>query len=174
MTETGTAAARDGGPRPDTSPMYQCIKKESGMSKRPRQRGITYLEILVAVVVVGLLSAVAIPSYMTAVRKNNRTDAFSALAKIAAGQELFYNNQAAPRSYTDDFDELGLGTVSNGGHYDLSVVACAGSTLAECYVATATANSGSTQYKDTGCTTLTLDTRGQKGSSPSADGCWRK
>jgi type IV pilus assembly protein PilE len=144
------------------------------MSKRVRQHGFSYLEILTAVAIAALLAAVAIPSYMTAVRKNNRTDAFSALAKIASGQELFFNNQAAPRSYTDDFGDLGMGTVSVGGHYDLSVVACAGSTLAQCYVARATARSASTQYKDTGCTTLTLDTRGRKGSSPAADGCWRE
>ena len=144
------------------------------MTRKAGQRGFTYLEIMTAVAIAALLAAVAIPSYMTAVRKNNRTDAFSALAKIASGQELFYNNQAAPRSYTDNFDDLSMAAVSEGGHYDLSVVACAGSSLAQCYVATATARSTSPQYKDTGCTTLTLDSRGWKGSSPSTEGCWRK
>lgn len=139
-----------------------------------RQTGFTYLEIIVAAAVAALLAAVAIPSYMTAVHKNNRTDAFTALAKIASAQELLFNNQAPPRSYTDDFSVLGMDSVSGNDHYDLSVAACTGFTLAECYVATATAKASSTQYKDTGCTTLTLDSRGQRSSSPNTTGCWRE
>lgn len=139
-----------------------------------RQSGFSYLELIVATAVAALLAAVAIPSYMTSIHKNNRTDAFTALAQIASAQELLFNNQAPPRSYTDDFTVLGMDSVSSNDHYDLSVAACPGTTLAQCYIATATARSGSPQYKDTGCTTLTLDSRGQKGSSPNATGCWRE
>lgn len=138
------------------------------------QKGFSYLELVVATAIVALLAAVAIPSYMTAVRKNNRTDAFTALARIASAQELLFNNQAPPRSYTDDFSVLEIDSVSQNNHYDLSIAACAGSTLAQCYVATATAKETSSQHKDTGCTSLTLDSRGNRSSSPNMTGCWRE
>lgn len=124
--------------------------------------------------VAALLAAVAIPSYMTSVRKNNRTDAYAALARVAAAQEMFFNNQPAPRAYSDDFNVLAVPNISENRHYDLSVTACPGRTLTDCYVAVATARADSSQAKDTGCTTLTLDSRGQRGSAPEASGCWRK
>lgn len=139
-----------------------------------RQKGFTYFELVVATAIVALLAAVAIPSYMTSVHKNNRTDAFTALAKIASAQEVFFINQAPPRAYSDDFSALQLESVSENDHYDLTVAACAGFTLATCYVATATAKSTSSQYKDTGCRTFTLDSRGIRSSSPNATGCWRE
>lgn len=137
------------------------------------QRGFSYLELVVATAIVALLAAVAIPSYMTSIHKNNRTDAFAALARIAAAQEVHFSNQAPPRAYTDDFAQLEMGSVSGNDHYDLAISACPGQTLATCYVVTATAKSTSSQYKDTGCTTITLNSRGEKGSSPKTTGCWR-
>lgn len=144
------------------------------MSMPKKYKGLTYLEVLVATAVAALLAAIAVPSYQASIRKNNRTDAYTALARIASAQEGFFNNQAQPRAYTDDLTVLEVPSISVHGHYDLSVAPCPGRSLAECYIATAAARSDSVQYKDTNCQQISLDSRGVRSSSPATSGCWRE
>ncbi len=121
--------------------------------------GFTLIEILVVVAIIGLLAAIAIPSYRDYVVRANRADAKDKLSEIAYEQERFANRN---RRYTLDMTELGFSAdpaPTGQGLYTVDAAVCAGATVRTCVVMTATPVPGRGQAGDGN---LTLNTRGQK------------
>ena len=56
-----------------------------------RQRGFTLMEVMITVAIVGILAAIAFPSYQDSLRKSRRTDGKNALTQAVANMERFYN-----------------------------------------------------------------------------------
>ncbi len=55
-----------------------------------RQNGMTLIELMIVIIVLGIIVAVGIPSYRSYIMRANRVDATSALLRLAANQERFY------------------------------------------------------------------------------------
>lgn len=109
------------------------------------------IELLIAVVVVGILAGLAYPSFMEAVRKSRRSDAVAALSRVQHAQERW---RASNKEYTSDLGDTGLkvsGT-SPEGYYDLAVT----SNNERTYTVTATAKAGTPQASDTKCKVLQI------------------
>jgi type IV pilus assembly protein PilE len=127
------------------------------------------MELLVVVVIVGVLLGISLPAYQGYVRSSKRADAHASLIDIAAREERFV---AQNNTYTAELAaNTGLGinsTTSRDGYYNMSVAACAGGTLATCYVITATATGS--QASDTECAIITYDSAGVK--SGTTGNCW--
>jgi type IV pilus assembly protein PilE len=91
------------------------------MKTTTRTRGFTLMELMIAVVVVGILAAAAVPSYREHIASSRRTDAKSALLAIAQLMERNYTERGTYASVT-------LGTTgiypstSPQGYYTLSIV----------------------------------------------------
>lgn len=127
-----------------------------------RGRGFTTIELLIAIVILGVLVAVALPSYQSSLRKSRRVEAFNALTSIQQGQErhrsinpTFTTNLTAAPSAS--IPGLGLpGTRTSGGYYDLAVNVVDATT----YVATATAVAGTSQAADGSCSVLAVRMQG--------------
>lgn len=85
--------------------------------------GFTLLEVMVAVAIIGILAAIAIPSYTDYILRANRAEGREWLMRVSAAQERFYTNR---NTYTDDVVSgagLSLGTISSEkGHYNVRVV----------------------------------------------------
>lgn len=94
--------------------------------------GFTLIEVLITVVIIGILAAMAYPTYTQHVRKTRRSDAQVALMQIASQQERFFtecnwyaSNLAGTKGCaTNTTGALGrLTTTSPEGYYALAVAA---------------------------------------------------
>lgn len=133
-----------------------------------RQQGFTLIELMVVVVLIGVLAAIAYPSYQTNVMKSRRADAMSALMQEGALQERYaiQNNGC--------YANAPLGDYSSNQNYviTLSNVACSG---VPTYTVTATASGG--QVSDSECAQMSLDNAGTKAAQDSSGNdtstaCW--
>ncbi len=94
------------------------IKIQSLRSKK----GLTLIELLTVVVIIGILAGIAIPLYTNFMQRARRSDAKTALEQLRASQEM---RRAERGSYSTDFTELRTtwGVQNNPvGDYNLSFV----------------------------------------------------
>jgi type IV pilus assembly protein PilE len=68
-----------------------------------KNKGFTLVELLVVVAIMGLLVAIALPSYRRSVLKSHRADAQISLSSLATQQEKFYFRT---NNYADDFSDI--------------------------------------------------------------------
>ena len=129
-----------------------------------RMRGVTLLELMIVVVIIGILATVAYPNYREFAARAKRTEAKALLLEIAANQERFYLN--ANRFGT--LAELGYAVplVTDSGSYTITIP----SNDASNFTATASYNHGGSELAR--CTSFTIDGRGDKSSVGSLGNCW--
>jgi len=147
-----------------------------------RQQGMTLIELIVVVVIIGILAAVAVPSYRNYVIRSQRTDATKALLRLATAQEKFYlqNNRYALESEraTAPPDGLGIAATENGW-YTLSVVAPANlAAAADGFTIRAVPVSPGPQASDTACVRFEVTDRGvrsalKSGATDNTAECWK-
>jgi type IV pilus assembly protein PilE len=154
------------------------MKAERTGMMRSRERGVTLLELMAVVVIIGILASIAIPSYRTYLLRSQRTDATAALLRTAAAQEKFYlqNNRYATNDELDDAPPVGLGIPATEHGYYTVTLASVDSTLD--FTATATAKAGGAQAKDIQCVTFTINQTGTRtavdnSNADSTGNCWR-
>ena len=125
-------------------------------------RGFTLIELMIAVAVVGILLAVALPSYSEHVRKSHRAEAQAYLMTVASRQQQFF------------VDTRAFATLANVGvavptavatHYTLALELVAGPPPGFSLVATPVGNQARER-----CGVLRIDQSGTKGAD--AAGCW--
>lgn len=153
-------------------------------TRRPwvgRVRGFTLIELMIVVAIVALLAAVALPLYQSQVRKSRRAEAVSALSQIQQAQERFRANcpcyahsitnatsTTCPATCPGTGTDAGLGiAAATGARYTYALTAVTAAT----YTVTATAVPGSTQARDTGCTTMSVGVTGGVATN-GQPACW--
>jgi len=132
-----------------------------------KKMGFTLLELMIVLVIIGILMAIAVPSYQGYVLRSHRADAHSSLLDIAARQERYV---AQRNTYTTDIagaTGLNMGSAnSKEGYYTLAVTVAPCASIANCYTITATPVGS--QANDTDCPSLSYNSSGTK--TPAA--CW--
>lgn len=127
-------------------------------------RGFTLIEVMIVVVVVGILSAIALPSYQQYLRRGARSEAQAHMMNIAARQAQFLIDN---RAYADSQAALGLSTpASIAEKYTITIDPPDAAPPAF----TVRAVPIGRQASDT-CGTLTLTSAGSKSASGTGT-CW--
>lgn len=127
--------------------------------------GMTLIELLITVAIVGILGAIAYPSYTQYAAQSKRAEAKRELARIANKMEQYYVDH---RTYTDDMTDLGLGAdpfITETGNYKIDTTVQTVGT----FTLTATAK-GNQASADPDCTTLNIAHTGQKTAESAT--CW--
>lgn len=124
--------------------------------------GFTLIELMIAVAIVGIIAAIAWPSYQESVRKSRRADATTTLLQIQQAQERWRANNNTYATLT----QLSINTASPSGYYTMAVTGNTATT----YTATATATG--VQAKDTACATITLTQAGPDVADAAKKKCW--
>lgn len=121
-----------------------------------RKHGFTLIELMIVVAVVGILAAIAYPSYTDSVRKARRADAQSSLTEAAQKLEAYFAREA---SYSADLTDMGYDNVNwntvptdvpnNRRQYQINILnpdaACP---IANCYILRARRRAGTDQAND--------------------------
>jgi type IV pilus assembly protein PilE len=131
-------------------------------------RGITLIELMIVVVIIGLMAVIAYPNYREFAARAKRNEAKAALLQIATNQERFYlqNN-----TYTCDMTRLGFsaaaGFVTESRTYTVDVTAC----NADNFTAQAVYNNADAEAGK--CGSFQINGRNVKTSAPYTD-CWTR
>ena len=125
------------------------------------------MEVVIALMLVGLLASFAIPSYQEHVRKARRTEATRTLLDLASQMERYYADQETYTGAT--VAELLGGDQTENGHYTMSIPALA----AESYTLQAAPTSSSQSDDKCGSFSLTsANAKGVTGDGQTAADCW--
>lgn len=95
-------------------------------------KGFSLIELLMAMLILGIIVGVATPSYLSYLREGRRVDAVNSLLSISLGQERYRSSHSTYGSLAQVWGGV---TASNQGYYTLSI----SNTSATSYTITATA-----------------------------------
>jgi type IV pilus assembly protein PilE len=143
--------------------------KRCARQARALERGVTLIELLTVVAIIGVLSAIAYPSYLQYTMRGNRTDAL---------RTLTLTSQALERCYSQTFDYSNatctalIPATSPQGYYTIAQTLIAPTN----YTLTATP-SGAPQSADTPCQSIVYSAAsGQSaqdgGGNTTTQTCW--
>jgi type IV pilus assembly protein PilE len=123
----------------------------------PQHRGFTLIDVLITVAIVAILTAIAYPSYQSAIRKSHRAAAESHLADVAQRQQQYLLDQ---RSYASSVSTLSMTTPATvTPYYTIAVAVAAGPPPSF----TASATPIGAQASDLSGQALTISNTGAKG-----------
>jgi type IV pilus assembly protein PilE len=154
---------------------------------RKYSRGMTLMELMIVVVIASILVSIAVPSYMSQVRRGRRVEAKTAVLDLAGREERYFSTSATGANYSQTPGDLGYTALPANlpsGYYNLSVCAVGPGLAGACPPSaqaapafTVTATAIGTQTADLQCASFSVDNTGRQWATDStgADNtvyCW--
>lgn len=131
-----------------------------------KNRGITLLEMIVAVTIIGIIATIAVASYSTQIRKGRRIDAIETILAISLAETRYRNSNTTYGTLAQVWNGV---TSTSEGYYTITISNVSSTT----YTITATGVSDQTNDSTggTSCSPLVLAvSSGTVTKTPNA--CW--
>ena len=122
-----------------------------------KKSGLSIVELLVVIAIIAIITAIAIPSYSSSVKKARRIDAQEELMVFAGDAERIYTDTA---SYT---------SIALPANTDFYIYRFPTAVRADSYLIWAIPTTAQNSDK---CGVMTLSSTGKKGHTGSESGCW--
>lgn len=146
---------------------------------KQRHNGITLIELVIVIIIIGIIVAIAYPSYLDTIRIGRRADALTSLLKLQIDQERWRANHIR---YADQLAGDQCGSAEATGlcwsndeitqeFYRIAITES--SVDGTGFVATATPRTGTDQAQDI-CQLIVITQNGPDPLASSDPSCWRR
>ncbi len=93
------------------------VKLLSYMTGRKKGEGFTLIELLVVIIIIGILSAIALPSFLNQANKAKQSEAKQYVGSVNKGQQAYYTERSAFITDVADIAKLGIGLAADTKEY---------------------------------------------------------
>jgi len=84
------------------------------INKRRQDQGFTLIELLVVIIIIGILSAIALPSFLNQANKAKQSEAKQYVGSLNKGQQAYFAERSV---FSTDVPSLGLGIKTETNNY---------------------------------------------------------
>ncbi|MEG4172766.1 MULTISPECIES: type IV pilin-like G/H family protein [unclassified Microcoleus] len=93
------------------------------INKRRQDQGFTLIELLVVIIIIGILSAIALPSFLSQANKAKQSEAKQYLSSINKAQQAYFAENTV---FANNISSLGIGLKTQTSNYTYTIGAPGG------------------------------------------------